>query len=133
MEEIRLPLSHDTPTSTARRVCEQALRDWDVSDRTDDVLLVTTELVQNMSQHTDDGGELHLSLHDDAIIVEVTDTNPDLPHLPPKDHTRPGGRGLLLVAAVTQRWGTRPAAWAGRRGKVIWARLVRRLSPDSRG
>lgn len=133
MEELRLPLTHDTPTSTARRACERVLDEWDLSERTDDVLLVTTELVQNVSQHTDDGGELHLSLHNDTILVEVTDTNPAVPTMPKKDHTRVGGRGLLLVAAVAQRWGTRPAAWAGRRGKVVWARLARRLSPDQRG
>jgi anti-sigma regulatory factor (Ser/Thr protein kinase) len=129
MEDIRLPLSHDIPTSAARRACEKALKDWDVPDRTDDVLLVTSELVQNVTQHTDDGGELHLSLQDDTILIEVTDTSPEAPHVSAIDHTRSGGRGMLLIAAVTQRWGTRPAAWAGRKGKVVWARLARRLSP----
>ena len=128
MEDIRLPLTHDTPASAARRACERALDGWELSERADDVLLVTTELVQNVAQHTDDGGELHLALHDDTILVEVTDTNPQPPRLQHLDLCKPGGRGLLLIAATARRWGTRPASWAGRTGKVVWAELTRRLS-----
>lgn len=128
MEDIRLPFTHDTPTSTARRACQRALNDWELSERADDVLLVTSELVQNVAQHTDDGGELRLALHDDTILIEVTDTNPQPPRLQHLDLCKPGGRGLLLIAATACRWGTRPAAWAGRTGKVVWAELTRRLS-----
>ena len=129
MEEIRLPIGHDTPAAAARRACERALADWKVSGSSDDVLLVTTELVQNVTEHTDDGGELHLALHDDVILIEVTDTNPQPPRVQDPDTGRPGGRGLLLIAATARRWGTEPVAWAGRTGKVVWAELARRLSP----
>lgn len=69
MDDIRLPLDHGMPTSRARRLAERALRGWNLSDRADDVLLVTTELVQNVTKHTDDGGELRLRLDGDAILV----------------------------------------------------------------
>ncbi len=128
MDDIRLPLEHGSTAFQARRVAESALQDWDLSDRADDVLLVTTELVQNVTKHTDDGGELRLQLCDDAILVEVTDTSPDVPCTQPADARRLGGRGLVLVAAVTRRWGVRPASWAGRTGKVVWAELARRLT-----
>jgi anti-sigma regulatory factor (Ser/Thr protein kinase) len=128
VDDIRLPLDHGTPASRARRLAERALQRWNLSDRADDVLLVTTELVQNVTQHTDDGGELRLRLEGDSILVEVTDTNPDAPRLRSPELDRAGGRGMLLIAAVARQWGSRPAAWAGRAGKTVWAELARRRS-----
>jgi len=127
VDDIRLPLEHGTPASRARRLAERALRRWNLSDRADDVLLVTTELVQNVTQHTDDGGELRLTLRGDSILVEVTDTNPLEPSVQAVETSRAGGRGMLLIAAVARRWGSRPAAWAGRAGKTVWAEVARRL------
>jgi anti-sigma regulatory factor (Ser/Thr protein kinase) len=127
MDDIRVPLEHGTPASSARRTAERALRRWGMTDRTDDVLLVTTELVQNVTKHTDDGGELRMAVSGDAILIEVTDTNPAPPRMQqPRPH-RGGGRGVMLIASVARRWGTRPAVWAGRTGKIVWAEIVRRL------
>jgi anti-sigma regulatory factor (Ser/Thr protein kinase) len=128
MEEIRLPLDHGTPASAARRTADQALQAWNLSHRRDDVLLVTTELVQNVTQHTDDGGELCLSLRPDSILIEVADTSADLPQEQAEDVRSLGGRGIRLIAAVACRWGARPTAWAGHKGKTVWAELSRRLS-----
>lgn len=125
MGDFQLTLARDTLASTARRVCRHALDDWGLAERADDVLLVATELVCNVARHTDDGGHLRLSLHNDAILIEVTDTNPRPPRPQAVDPARLGGRGLLLVTAVAHRWGTRPATWAGRRGKTVWAELAR--------
>jgi hypothetical protein len=70
---------------------------------------------------------MRLALHDDAILIEVTDADPRPPRLRRTDPAKPGGRGMLLIAAAARRWGTRPAAWAGHKGKVVWAELARRL------
>jgi anti-sigma regulatory factor (Ser/Thr protein kinase) len=128
MGDIQLTLAHDIPAARVRRECRRGLNEWDLGERADDVLLVTTELVNNVRQHTDDGGQLRLSLHNDAILIEVTDTNPRTPQPQPADAGKPGGRGLLLIAAVARRWGSRPARWAGHTGKTVWAELARRLS-----
>jgi anti-sigma regulatory factor (Ser/Thr protein kinase) len=129
MDEVRLPLTHETSSSSARRTTESALEAWNLTDLTDDASLVATELVQNVTQHTDDGGELRLERHEDSILIEVTDSSTELPsELAPKSHA-PGGRGVALVAAVAIRWGTRPAVWAGKAGKVVWAELAKRLNP----
>ena len=127
VDDMRLPLEHGTPASRARRMAERALQGWNLSDRADDVLLVTTELVQNVTQHTDDGGELRMSLDGDSILVEVTDTNPRMPLLQQPAPGRVGGRGMLLIAGVARAWGSRPAAWAGRTGKTVWAKIAARL------
>jgi anti-sigma regulatory factor (Ser/Thr protein kinase) len=87
MEDIQLTLTHDTVASTAREVCRSALNRWELPDRVDDVLLVVAELVHNVRRHTDDGGHLRLSAHEDAILVEVIDSDPRPPHLKPLDPT----------------------------------------------
>jgi len=127
---MRLPLEHGTPASRARRLAENALQGWDLSDRADDVLLVTTELVQNVTKHTDDGGELRVSLDGDSILVEVTDTDPRMPLLRQPEPGRIGGRGMLLIAGVARAWGSRPAAWAGRAGKTVWAKIAKGRRAD---
>jgi pimeloyl-ACP methyl ester carboxylesterase len=126
-DDRRMTLEHTTPAARARRLAEQALHDWKLTDRTDDVLLVTTELVQNVTQHTDDGGELRLRLQEDAVVIEVIDTDPEPPRVKSTAPSAPGGRGMLLVAAAARRWGSRPVAWAGRTGKMVWAEIARRL------
>ncbi|MDI6098955.1 ATP-binding protein [Actinoplanes sp. NEAU-A12] len=121
-----MPLEHGTPASSTRRIAERALRRWGLTAHEDDVLLVTTELVQNVTKHTDDGGEFRMSVTDDAILIEVTDTNPAPPRVREIRQHRAGGRGMLLISSVARRWGSRPAVWAGRTGKIVWAELVRR-------
>jgi hypothetical protein len=125
--ERHMALEHGTPAAQARRLAEEVLRDWDMSDRTSDVLLVTTELVQNVTQHTSDGGELRLRRRDDTVLIEVTDSDPELPRVKSPSPTAVGGRGMLIVAATARRWGARPVRWAGRTGKVVWAEVTRRL------
>ncbi|GIF17366.1 pimeloyl-ACP methyl ester carboxylesterase [Actinoplanes tereljensis] len=125
-DEHRMPLDHDTSPAQARRLAERVLQDWNMTDRTEDVLLVTTELVQNVSKHTADGGELRLRRQDDAILIEVTDSDPHLPQVKHSAPTVAGGRGLLLVASTARRWGSRPVRWAGQAGKIVWAEITRR-------
>jgi hypothetical protein len=123
MESVRLRFDHRAPAAVARKLARGALEAWKATYLLDDLLLVVTELVQNVTRHTANGGELVLSRHGDTVLVEVRDASPVLPKVGPRDPRRPGGRGLALVAAVARRWGTRTASWAGRRGKVVWAEL----------
>ena len=87
-----------------------------------DVLLVITELVDNVVQHTDGGGELRMTRDDGAVQVEVHDHSRAFPQLQRPDQRRAGGRGLLLVAAIAHTWGSRPTAT----GKVVWAHVTMR-------
>jgi two-component sensor histidine kinase len=84
-----------------------------------DVLLVITELVDNVVQHTDGGGELYLRRDRGTVLIQVHDRSRAFPQLQRRDIRRPGGRGLQLVAALTQTWGSQPTA----SGKYVWARL----------
>ena len=90
---------------------------------TDDVLLATSELVTNVVKHTDDGGELNAWLEPGgALHVEVHDTDPTLPTL--IEPTDVGGRGLRILEALADEWGTAPTET----GKVVWATFQPRLS-----
>ena len=67
---------------------------------------------------------LRLTAEGSAIRIEVTDTRGErLPAVSesaaPADQN--GGRGLLLVAALTDRWGWYPCADGP--GKTVWAVL----------
>jgi hypothetical protein len=123
-DDIHLPFPHGFPTALARRAAAGALQAWNLSHRADDILIVTTELVQNVTRHTTSGGELFLALRPDDILIEVADTSPKPPVLRPRDPRRIGGRGLLILASVARRWGCRPVSWAGHRGKIVWAEVA---------
>jgi hypothetical protein len=78
--------------------------------------LVVSELVTNAIRYGT--GPIHLRLiKDRSLICEVSDGSNTAPHLRRARTFDEGGRGLLLVAQLTQRWGTRQTP----RGKTIWA------------
>jgi signal transduction histidine kinase len=104
----------------ARRVADQALRVWKVRDPNGDVLLVVTELVENVAQHTEGGGLLRLSLRPGVVLIQVSDTSRELPTLHPPAPGQQLGRGLWIVQTVARAWGARPVP----RGKVVWAELA---------
>jgi anti-sigma regulatory factor (Ser/Thr protein kinase) len=118
MEALRLTFSRAEDGAAMRRNAADLLAGHS-AETIQDVLLVITELVDNVVQHTDGGGELHLIRDDDTVWIEVHDHSREFPLLQRTDPRRPGGRGLLLVAAVTDRWGSKPTPT----GKLVWARL----------
>ena len=78
--------------------------------------LIVSELVTNAYRYADGVITLRL-IRDRSLICEVTDSSSTSPHLRRARNTDEGGRGLFLVARLTERWGTR----YGRDGKTIWA------------
>ena len=77
----------------------------------DDVLLLTTELVTNSVRHspaaTDGTVDVAVMLASEHIRVEVSDPGSGFSHVPQHPGTlSEGGRGLFLVEALSDRWGT---------------------------
>ncbi|MFE4335483.1 ATP-binding protein [Streptomyces sp. NPDC056831] len=106
-----------------REFVREALADWACNVRTDDVLLCVSELATNALRHgvpPGRGFRIHLYLEpaDGVLRVEVHDSGDGEVRLADEGATpdAEGGRGLLLVAALADKWGV------GERnpGKVVW-------------
>ncbi|GAA3309338.1 SpoIIE family protein phosphatase [Streptomyces cinereospinus] len=105
----------------ARRFTRRTLRVWGVHAPADAVLLVVSELVTNALVHTDGPVRLDLTLVGDRLRVAVADTSPRTPVKPTSiGWEATGGRGLLLVEAMSALWGTVPVSG----GKQVWSELL---------
>jgi len=109
----------------ARRFARRTMRAWNVSrDDADTVLLAVSELVTNALVHTDGQVRLDLTLLDNRVRVSVADSSPRTPVKPTSiGWEATGGRGILLVEAMSDTWGTVPVSG----GKQVWAEVP--LSP----
>jgi serine phosphatase RsbU (regulator of sigma subunit)/anti-sigma regulatory factor (Ser/Thr protein kinase) len=90
--------------------------DWGLDEAVFATELMLSELVTNAIRHG--AGPIRVRLlHGRTLICEVSDTSNTAPHLRRAASTDEGGRGLFLVAQLSQSWGTRYTP----EGKVIWA------------
>ncbi|MEW2400638.1 SpoIIE family protein phosphatase [Streptomyces sp. NPDC046862] len=100
----------------ARKFAAGRLEEWGLDDASYITELVVSELVTNAIRHAEPPVQLRLIL-DRTLICEVSDASSTAPHLRRARTYDEGGRGLMLVAQLTQAWGTRHTAL----GKTIWA------------
>jgi hypothetical protein len=100
----------------ARRFATDQLEAWGLSDAVFVTELVVSELVTNAIRYGTEPIQLRL-IYDRTLICEVSDGNSTSPHLRRARIFDEGGRGLLLVAQLTTKWGTRHTTT----GKSIWA------------
>ncbi len=100
----------------ARRTATRQLAHWGLDELVFTTELVVSELVTNAIRYATGSIRLRL-IRERALVCEVFDGGATAPHLRHPRTTDEGGRGLLLVSQLTQRWGTRFVA----DGKIIWA------------
>jgi anti-sigma regulatory factor (Ser/Thr protein kinase) len=113
----RLMPTADSVAAVRRMVCaqlEQAAVAWH------DAVVVASELATNAVLHarTPYVVELHVGK---VVRIEVTDTGLGAPVLQPSPSNGTSGRGLVLVAALSSRWGVE---WLDG-SKVVWAEVPR--------
>ncbi|MBD0418536.1 SpoIIE family protein phosphatase [Streptomyces sp. TRM S81-3] len=102
--------------ATTRQSAVEQLTAWGLSEEAFVTELVVSELVTNAIRYGGPPIQLRL-IRDRTLICEVSDGSSTSPHLRRAHAFDEGGRGLLLVAQLTQRWGTRQTGC----GKTIWA------------
>ncbi|MFD5099541.1 SpoIIE family protein phosphatase [Streptomyces albidochromogenes] len=99
-----------------RAVAAKKLAEWDLSALAFGTELILSELITNAIRYGSAPVRMRL-LRDRTLTCEVSDASSTSPHLRYAATTDEGGRGLFLVAQLSQRWGTRYTS----AGKVIWA------------
>ena len=129
--------THDGPTSreelrmvpdpaNSRSAREALLRLWpdgdDGHDRRHDGLIVVSELTTIADRHVRRPFSATMTLSPHRLLIAVTDQSRQEPILRPIEPSAIGGRGLQLVAALSQSWGVRLIEG---RGKTVWSALER--------
>ncbi|MFF4172205.1 SpoIIE family protein phosphatase [Streptomyces sp. NPDC001744] len=102
--------------SVARGLVTGQLAEWELAELADACELVVSELVGNALRYGNGPGELRL-WRGERLVVEVSDTGPDLPQIQHADLSDEGGRGLQLINTLCRRWGS----CRTETGKVVWA------------
>ncbi|WP_194292847.1 SpoIIE family protein phosphatase [Streptomyces smaragdinus] len=104
-----------TQVAHARTLVRSRLAGWGLEDLAFSTELIVSELVTNAIRYA--YGPIGLRLiQDEQLICEVSDPSQSQPHLRRARLSEEGGRGLFLVAQLTERWGSRYTT----RGKTIW-------------
>jgi len=110
----------------ARRLVAHRMDAWGFAydgEVSESVTLVVAELAANAVRHGRVRGRdfrVRLLVREDVVRVEVADGRTErLPVL--REPSDEGGRGLLLVAALTERWGVESRT--GGAYKVVWAEV----------
>ncbi len=108
-----------------RRIVSAQLRYWQLDPLIDQAALGVTELLSNVHRHAqpDKLCTVEMRLLRGRLTVSVHDHDPRLPVVRTAGPLETCGRGLAMVAAVSESWGARPHEHAGTAGKVVWFTL----------
>jgi anti-sigma regulatory factor (Ser/Thr protein kinase) len=129
---LRTPGPDPGSISAARKFTTLIMQRWGVADREPDVSVVVSELLSNAVRH---GlslaaqvpsrpirlGLLHTGPH---VLCAVTDPSEQPPVLREPLWLEESGRGLHVIASLSDRWGS--CAAPGQPGKVVWATFTTR-------
>ena len=104
----------------SRRFVRAVIADHASGHRLQDILLCASELATNALHHTPPGRLFRVCvvLAAGLLRIEVHDTGDGAPRVCEAAPEGEGGRGLLLVAALADDWGT---ARRDGPGKSVWA------------
>ncbi|CAM5571364.1 SpoIIE family protein phosphatase [Kitasatospora aureofaciens] len=100
----------------ARTRTTAQLHAWKLDELAFVTELAVSELVTNAIRYAAPPIQLRL-IKDRTLICEVSDASSTAPHARRARIFDEGGRGLMMVAQLTERWGTRHTGT----GKTIWA------------
>jgi anti-sigma regulatory factor (Ser/Thr protein kinase) len=114
---LRLVHSDRAPR-LARAFVAENLQRWHLDDMIETASLVVSEVVTNAVIHARSDAELLLERTPAALRISVVDHGDGLSKRQGTAGSH-GGRGLLIVEALSSRWGTEPTD----DGNRVWAEL----------
>ncbi|WP_030490962.1 ATP-binding protein [Micromonospora chokoriensis] len=103
----------------ARELVTDACSRWNLPDASGPAALVLSELVGNVVRHAGTPMQVTVTLRRPYLHLAVVDGSSDQARPAGVDLHAEGGRGLMLVRELAQRWGSVPAG----SGKAVWAML----------
>ncbi len=113
----------------ARRHIAVTLQTWNLTDLVEPGTLLASELMTNACRASADRAAViatRVTRTDADLIIEVWDADASAPVRRDPTLDAEGGRGLLLVSAMSTRWAFyRPATG----GKVVWCSLALPMHP----
>ena len=113
-------LAPELAPRSARRIVAGRCRDAGVgAECAAAAALLTSELVTNAVVHGRGQVSLGVQAGDRCVRVEVGDDEPRRPEVKALDRDAEGGRGMLLLDAMTSRWGVTGSG----DGKLVWFEL----------
>ena len=137
--EMATPRVDASLIRAARDFTVVTLQQWGVAERREDVAVVVSELLTNAllhalpaAGHARTGWPVRLGLLQPGrgVMCAVADPSRVEPVLQQPEHLGETGRGLHVIAALSDQWGcTVPTDM----GKVIWAMFSARLAPPVPG
>lgn len=112
--------AHPYRIQQIRRIVAAQLRYWRLDPLIQSAASATSELLANVHRHArpDKKCGVTLTLADDRLTVAVTDKDPRLPQLRPVEPLATTGRGLTMVEALSDSWGT--DLLPDETGKIVW-------------
>jgi len=103
-----------------RRFVRNTLDAWNQAELAPTACLLVSELLTNALRHTGEPIGLRLHHTEHEIIAEISDDHPQLPRRTLPAPADEDGRGLTLVDALADRWGSLPANGS----KIVWFALT---------
>ncbi|MFF6785050.1 ATP-binding protein [Streptomyces sp. NPDC012510] len=122
-DSFRFPKRRRHVPEARAQVC-RILKDWALDgELAQDIATVATELVTNAVRHCRVGlaeVEVVLSVRGCGVLVEVSDPDKGKVPTPVVESDGDGGRGLVVVAGLAERWGHELRPFT----KCVWAYFV---------
>ncbi|MGH8866909.1 MAG: ATP-binding protein [Actinomycetes bacterium] len=105
----------------------QVLADvWHLEAELDVLKILLSELVTNALQHTAGPITVRLVRLGDRVACEVYDSGRGAVWVSRPQPTADSGRGLAIVSALADRWGSRPTE----DGKAVWFEVTTAITAD---
>lgn len=121
LDTAETDLACEAPSIPAgRRFLRAKLAEWGLTAQTDTALLLASELLTNAYRHARGPLDLRVWHSVRELGVEITDHSIPRPRARLAESTEEDGRGLLLVEALADAWGTRPTP----SGKTVWFTML---------